>query len=564
MPPPTNISALTATDLGSSLPVSTSQSGIHDAGTTETVWFKFTPTETGVFGAWFFGDLVTYTPRTRTWLGPAAAPVAYVVDTGTTHANKPVQVPCTAGVTYYFQIIPNAGNPTPATVTISLVAQPTDAVAEGDIAVNDDTTGFPLAIIDPSTGAIKRFFQPFPNGEAGDVLTSGVSLVADEDTNEVVLFDAEMAEITRLALNMPGLGGSIRTNQTTQRFWVAYTSGATRLVKPVTSTGTVGTAHTLTAIGNVTAIASNAAETVLYHTPSTAGAAIAQWDLVNDVALSDLVAGTANYAIFDLLVMADDTILACESNTVTSDVRVRRFDDTGAVLNTYSFGTANAFPAGTRPRLAYAINDPVSFWIWRHPDAADEGLSVFENVTVSTGAVATTVESVEYETGVYNRDATATPEARFGNSFSCPFWIIRSSITPPFPDFVNGPEALAAFEASGVLRGFDVPRVRIAPHLADENQRIFYSRFELDVETGVGTVTGQGVDPVVLMRYSNDGGFTWSTWQQLTVGPLGKYRYRCDAWLLGMARDRVFMIRQTDPVKSAWLAAYLDFTESSA
>lgn len=128
----------------------------------------------------------------------------------------------------------------------------------------------------------------------------------------------------------------------------------------------------------------------------------------------------------------------------------------------------------------------------------------------------------------------------------------------------SGPSALAALRASGRLGESNIVRVRRAPHLADEAERIFYSKFQLDCEAGVGTVSGQGQTPTLELRWSDDGGFTWSAWRTLGVGPQGQYRFRAMAWRLGYARDRVFEVRQSDPVKTTWLTAYLDLDGGGA
>ena len=52
-------------------------------------------------------------------------------------------------------------------------------------------------------------------------------------------------------------------------------------------------------------------------------------------------------------------------------------------------------------------------------------------------------------------------------------------------------------------------RLRRAPHLAQEHHRVFIRTFELDLERGQGLATGQGSDPLVMLRISRDGGQTW-------------------------------------------------------
>ena len=236
-------------------------------------------------------------------------------------------------------------------------------------------------------------------------------------------------------------------------------------------------------------------------------------------------------------------ILPDGSVLVVDTVDIKRVNTAGTVVQTYTVGGQDDW--GT----IALTPDATEFWV---ANRADGGVSapMICKFNVASGALVLTI----------NEDDVSLPDTNGGmcsGGITC-IGGYRAAISVN-PEALNGPAALEAFAASGVLRGFDVPRVRIAPHLADENQRIFYSKFQLDLEAGVGTVTGQGVEPVVLMRYSDDGGFTWSSWRQLSVGALGVYRWRCIAWRLGMARDRVFMIRQTDPVKTAWLSAYLSF-----
>ncbi|MCH8919217.1 MAG: hypothetical protein IIA23_00715, partial [Chloroflexi bacterium] len=53
------------------------------------------------------------------------------------------------------------------------------------------------------------------------------------------------------------------------------------------------------------------------------------------------------------------------------------------------------------------------------------------------------------------------------------------------------------------------PLVSIAasPPIHFDRRRVFMDLFELDVESGVGLTTGQGSDPQVMLRWSDDGGF---------------------------------------------------------
>ena len=104
----------------------------------------------------------------------------------------------------------------------------------------------------------------------------------------------------------------------------------------------------------------------------------------------------------------------------------------------------------------------------------------------------------------------------------------------------------------GVIR-----RVRRAPALSSENRRIFYSNMELDLEPGLGT-SGQGEDPQVMLRMSNDGGKTWGPEMMRSAGKMGEYLKRVRWNRLGSARRRVFEVSVSDPIAWRLVGAYLD------
>lgn len=106
---------------------------------------------------------------------------------------------------------------------------------------------------------------------------------------------------------------------------------------------------------------------------------------------------------------------------------------------------------------------------------------------------------------------------------------------------------------SGLIR-----RVRRAPHLGQELQRIRYRQFKLDLETGVGLSSGQGSDPTVMMRYSDDGGKTWGPELWRSAGAIGEYETVVQWDALGQARRRVFEVSVTDPIPWRIMNAYLE------
>jgi len=79
----------------------------------------------------------------------------------------------------------------------------------------------------------------------------------------------------------------------------------------------------------------------------------------------------------------------------------------------------------------------------------------------------------------------------------------------------------------------------------------------------VGTV---GFDPQVMLRWSDDGGHTWSNEHWRSMGKIGQYGYRTIWRRLGMTvklRDRVYEITGTDPVKIAIMGAELQVSPTN-
>jgi hypothetical protein len=120
-------------------------------------------------------------------------------------------------------------------------------------------------------------------------------------------------------------------------------------------------------------------------------------------------------------------------------------------------------------------------------------------------------------------------------------------------------------QAMDIYADGDAPRrwLRRTPHLSAELTRIVYHRFQLNAEVGVGLNSGQGSDPQVMLRWSDDGAFTWSNEHWRTLGAKGDYRRQVLWYALGQARDRVFEVSGSDPVKIALIDAYLDLTEAA-
>ena len=97
-------------------------------------------------------------------------------------------------------------------------------------------------------------------------------------------------------------------------------------------------------------------------------------------------------------------------------------------------------------------------------------------------------------------------------------------------------------------------------HAATRN-RVRHISLEIEFEAGVGLVTGQGSNPQVALTWSDDGGHTWSNARTTSIGAIGDYSARALFHQLGQARDRIYKVRVSDPVKYVLISAYLDMEE---
>jgi hypothetical protein len=109
---------------------------------------------------------------------------------------------------------------------------------------------------------------------------------------------------------------------------------------------------------------------------------------------------------------------------------------------------------------------------------------------------------------------------------------------------------------------------RALPTGQNDLNRSAHHTLQLDCETGVGLDgTGQGVSPEMMLRWSDDGGHTWSNEHLASMGKMGQFGFRAFWRRLGMTlkiRDRVYEVSGTDPVKIAIMGAELHASATNA
>ena len=133
--------------------------------------------------------------------------------------------------------------------------------------------------------------------------------------------------------------------------------------------------------------------------------------------------------------------------------------------------------------------------------------------------------------------------------------------------FAHGLHLVGDFESGNVYaldldtytdNGEAILRLRTTATTEGLQNRLFYSSLQVDMETGVGSAIGQGADPLLMLRYSDDGGHTWSNEKTATAGKVGEYGARAQFNRLGAGRNRVWELSMTDPVKFAVFGAVVE------
>ena len=108
---------------------------------------------------------------------------------------------------------------------------------------------------------------------------------------------------------------------------------------------------------------------------------------------------------------------------------------------------------------------------------------------------------------------------------------------------------------------------RALPSGQNNLKRTAHHSLQLNCESGVGLNDGQGSDPQVMLRWSDDGGHTFSNEHWSPMGKIGAYYQRVFWRRLGMTlklRDRVYEVSGSDPVKIAIMGAELILSPTNA
>jgi len=433
---PANASSAGAVDI-LGLPFTANQNLVVD-GFAFDGWFKHTGTGSYNLGIWGFGNLVDFSSNVQVFDADSvtAFPSVGPIDAD----NIPLQVPFVAAQVRYFKYTPNNRTLSVANLTVNAQESPNESVPLGSIFVPDDhDEGFKLgafSAIDGDDYHVLKFID-FVSCESGDILDNGFVLVGDKSDNSLKGYNASFVlQFTISSRTLASTFGCIRQCRGTQRWWILYLSGGTQFVaRFVTDAGVEGTAHnvaTLASAEDPYCLAVNNDESILYYGEATAGSdTIKQFNLATDTLIGTFAAAPgANYKVTDILVLSDDTIVAYWGSISDNNIQVIQYNAAGTILETIDLGTGFVFPSLVRGRMAYSLDDPDSVWVMLHPGADHIGETKFIEIELATGTFLKEIFQQEYEIGEYNSPVNASPE-RFGNSFSCPFWVATTGAAPP-------------------------------------------------------------------------------------------------------------------------------------
>ena len=107
--------------------------------------------------------------------------------------------------------------------------------------------------------------------------------------------------------------------------------------------------------------------------------------------------------------------------------------------------------------------------------------------------------------------------------------------------------------------GEQMVRSRVASPIVDPNgARLMMSRFQLIMEVGVGTISGDGVDPVVVFEASYDGGKSWTNEDWVSIGRMNEGRIKVEWFNMASAYEIMVRFKVVAPVFVSFHSAAID------
>lgn len=396
-------------------------------------------------------------------------------------------------------------------------------------------------VLSRSTGATLASLTTLPNAGYGDILTSGILAVTNQQVAGsklagVSIFNNDLGLITTVTAqavaNALSWSSPLVAGNRAGHLFYFLAQRIADVFNPTLYTysdaGVVGgTTWTFsTGGGQARAIAVNLAGTILYWGVANATlGAINRYDLTNSIAMTPLVAATAtNFLGTTFVVTADDDLLTAYQTAAGQPWTLNRYNPSGVLQSAIALGV-NLW--GDEPEV-FSDSDPANVWVRTFPDV--DGLtSRFRCFVIATGEV---VEDWTVDTLAGTGDVPVT----------CPNIVLRA-ITP-------------------TVERRRIRRVRRFPLPFDRNFWVYVRRIEFLIQAGVGNSNDPGADPQLEVRFSGDGGATWGDILLVPMGRQGEYNLRQVINNIGKLRNGWVEVADSDPVRSYLLACFVDADEN--
>jgi hypothetical protein len=418
-------------------------------------WFQYTAPADGVLSLWMYGAVDVFRPNAEVFLSPGTTTHYMAVGGGgSTHSLcPPFQFPVRSGETYLFKANNiNTINSVPANLTVLLRAFAPAAlpIPIESICINDDAgrvargdgtfDTFPISILSGSDSyAALKYVPSFPTGETGDIMENGVVCVGGDDDNSftktifIYTYDATAGtftlvtsnDLTSIARNF----NNMRANRSNGKFYLLYqiTDFHHRIAR-ISQAGVVefSTSNLATWTSSIASMTTSLDGTIAYFADAHATARIGRWDMIGDVALSDLVSIPGAVFGRDMVTLADGSVIVILNNATTG--QIRRYSDAGVLLNTYTPASLGIdyINSLADSRIA-ASSDGTKFWYRNLSNEDANGFlgSYFIKIDADSGAVVKRILAAPFSIGEFLSDPinTSAFPTFFGHSESCTFFI---------------------------------------------------------------------------------------------------------------------------------------------
>jgi len=189
-----------------------------------------------------------------------------------------------------------------------------------------------------------------------------------------------------------------------------------------------------------------------------------------------------------------------------------------------------------------AATDPSSFRIISYQEAGHTYCSI-------TGGGMETALVLDIATGIWTEDAYLNDSGAYEQPLTSYLFYAFGKIIAL--DRLNGnvyEQSINFYSDNGA----DIARDRIFTHIFNKSVRFRIKNLAVFFETGTGNVTGNGTNPVAQLRISEDGGRSFGTTYEGTIGQVGQFNERGVLfWQLGAYFQATFRLRVTEQIKVA-------------